>query len=605
MPERAARVAVAFHSARGHTAALADAVVEGAREAGAEVTRVAVDHAADWAAADWQALHDADAIVFGSPTHMGSASAPFKAFMDASSRHAWVGRRWRDKLAAGFAHSSGLDGDRQGVLVQLATFAAQHGMLWVSLDALPGAGDDAELNRLGSSLGATARSRRGERTPPAGDLATARHLGARVARAAARWVGGPSKTTAAPAPTAGGPSRHPATQRWRFPDPQRAPLPLPLRRANLKELAARPGRFEHHLMVVGTLGDAQIEIATASEPVYFAHRNISDEYAVAMPTGDALVDGFPMRTFLVDDAHQAIARYQHQAGDLVLHPFGPRHWPGQLRPPHEPFVFAPGTRRTGYTLVFCARRPLEPTTRPLRVDREGGAKSYVDDAPDMALFDLREGEPGRVARVGNVRVDLVASPAELVLAEGGWVAVIVGDGVHASGDLIFVPPGASVPTGGLVRALVFTSTRAPDPPPASWDEVPAEPFPPAEAKAPGKLPLEVEREGVTLHVEPESATHVRLRVTGGEGEEVEAVVPRYWMARMLYRLPLHGLQLGRLETYGGFTYEDHAGDRDAATDVIELGVGERRIAIPRDEAAHVIEQLYRAVAPEGYVERLS
>ncbi len=58
-------------------------------------------------------------------------------------------------------------------------------------------------------------------------------------------------------------ARHPTTKTWTFP-PERAP---DANRTNLKELAARPERFEHHLTVVARLGVAQLEIATASEPV--------------------------------------------------------------------------------------------------------------------------------------------------------------------------------------------------------------------------------------------------------------------------------------------------------------------------------------------------
>ena len=35
---------------------------------------------------EWSALELADAIIFGAPTYMGSASAGFKAFMDAQYR---------------------------------------------------------------------------------------------------------------------------------------------------------------------------------------------------------------------------------------------------------------------------------------------------------------------------------------------------------------------------------------------------------------------------------------------------------------------------------------------------------------------------------------
>jgi NAD(P)H dehydrogenase (quinone) len=49
------------------------------------VTLLAVADLVDTAAPGWAALDAADAIIFGAPTYMGSASAPFKAFMDATS----------------------------------------------------------------------------------------------------------------------------------------------------------------------------------------------------------------------------------------------------------------------------------------------------------------------------------------------------------------------------------------------------------------------------------------------------------------------------------------------------------------------------------------
>ena len=105
-------------------------------------------------------LSTADAIVFGCPTYMGSVSAPFKTFMD-STNAVWALQGWRDKLAAAFTHSAAPSGDKLGTLVQLAVFAAQHGMIWVGLGLPPTyAGiesDPTDVNRLGSHLGAMAQ----------------------------------------------------------------------------------------------------------------------------------------------------------------------------------------------------------------------------------------------------------------------------------------------------------------------------------------------------------------------------------------------------------------------------------------------------------------
>lgn len=76
------RVAVAFHSGYGHTAVLADTVRRGAEKAGADVSFIPVDTITNQ---HWQQLDDADAIIFGSPTYMGGASAAFHAFAEASS----------------------------------------------------------------------------------------------------------------------------------------------------------------------------------------------------------------------------------------------------------------------------------------------------------------------------------------------------------------------------------------------------------------------------------------------------------------------------------------------------------------------------------------
>src|SRR5258705_429152 len=69
-------VAIAFHSGYGHTAVLAEGVRRGAEKAGAEVAHIPVDTITE---EDWQRLDAADAVIFGSPTSMGGASAAFHA----------------------------------------------------------------------------------------------------------------------------------------------------------------------------------------------------------------------------------------------------------------------------------------------------------------------------------------------------------------------------------------------------------------------------------------------------------------------------------------------------------------------------------------------
>lgn len=184
------KVAVAYHSGYGHTEVLAQAVAAGVENAGGTAISVPV---ADLEAVNWDALAEADAIVFGSPTYMGSVSGPFKCFMDATSR-IWYEQGWKDKLAAGFTNSGSLSGDKLNTLMQISVFAAQHSMLWVSLGVMNGnnssQGDPNSLNRVGGFLGAMATSNTDqgpELAPPQCDRDTAQALGARVATAAKRW----------------------------------------------------------------------------------------------------------------------------------------------------------------------------------------------------------------------------------------------------------------------------------------------------------------------------------------------------------------------------------------------------------------------------------
>ena len=187
------KVAVVYHSGYGHTAEQAKAVVRGVESVeGTNAVLIPVEQVDD----HWTTLETADAIIFGSPTYMGSVSAQFKTFADASPK-AWYARAWKDKIAAGFTNSASQSGDKLNTLMQLAIFAAQHGMIWVGLDLLPGnnssKGSVEDMNRLGSFLGAMAQSNADqgpEAGPSASDLKTAEHLGARVARVTSQFLAG-------------------------------------------------------------------------------------------------------------------------------------------------------------------------------------------------------------------------------------------------------------------------------------------------------------------------------------------------------------------------------------------------------------------------------
>lgn len=185
------KVTTVYHSGYGHTAEVAKAVARGAAKVeGVESQLVRIEDIER----HWDDLAAADAIVFGAPTYMGSVSAPFKAFMDATSK-IWAQRGWKDKIAAGFTNSASHSGDKFNSLVQLHTFAMQHGMIWVGLDLLGGnnssKGSIDDLNRLGAFIGAMAQSNadQGVEGMQQSDLRTAEYLGKRVALITLQFAG--------------------------------------------------------------------------------------------------------------------------------------------------------------------------------------------------------------------------------------------------------------------------------------------------------------------------------------------------------------------------------------------------------------------------------
>ncbi|MFF6998152.1 flavodoxin family protein [Streptomyces sp. NPDC008313] len=185
-------VSIAYHSGFGHTAVLAEAVRSGAADAGAEVHLIKVDEITE---EQWAALDASDAIVFGSPTYMGTASGAFHVFAEASSKR-WAGQDWKDKLAAGFTNSGSMSGDKLHTLQFFQTLASQHGMNWVSLGLHPGwntsTASENDLNRLGFFAGAAAQTNAdaGPDGVHKADIATAEHLGRRVTETARVFVQG-------------------------------------------------------------------------------------------------------------------------------------------------------------------------------------------------------------------------------------------------------------------------------------------------------------------------------------------------------------------------------------------------------------------------------
>jgi len=179
------QIIVVFHSGYGHTLRMAQAVAQGA-----DAELLAIDADGNLPKGGWDSLAQAKAIIFGSPTYMGNVSWQFKKFADASSKP-WYAQAWKDKLAAGFTNSAGLNGDKLSTLHAMFTLAMQHGMLWVSQGLMPAntkASTRQDINNLVSYSGAMAQSPSdgGAADMSDGDLETARLFGQRVAAQVAR-----------------------------------------------------------------------------------------------------------------------------------------------------------------------------------------------------------------------------------------------------------------------------------------------------------------------------------------------------------------------------------------------------------------------------------
>lgn len=196
------RIAVVYHSGFGHTEKLANQVAQGIRDESGTAKILPISAGKSDFSEIFLALEDVHAIIFGTPTYMGSVSGPMKNFMDASAG-TFFAQGWKDKIGAGFTVSGSPSGDKLNTLTTLAIFAAQHGMLWIGPAQSPGNNDDTAAatdieNRLGSFIGAMAQAANdsAEVTPKSGDLAFARSLGRRVTVATNRWQSGSSNIKA-------------------------------------------------------------------------------------------------------------------------------------------------------------------------------------------------------------------------------------------------------------------------------------------------------------------------------------------------------------------------------------------------------------------------
>jgi multimeric flavodoxin WrbA len=179
------KVGVVYFSGTGTTRRLASYVEQGVENTEATCHLLEIE-GADITEGRWQneevaaSLDSCEAIIFGSPTYMGSVSGQMKCFLDAMVSR-WVSQKWNGKIAAGFTASSLSAGDKLNCLFDLTTFAMQMGMIWVG----PGVTFAGGMNPNGFYLGVGAVASTPEQLQQI-DIDTATHLGQRVAELTGR-----------------------------------------------------------------------------------------------------------------------------------------------------------------------------------------------------------------------------------------------------------------------------------------------------------------------------------------------------------------------------------------------------------------------------------
>jgi NAD(P)H dehydrogenase (quinone) len=192
------KVLIAFYSRSGVTEALAKAVAEGARAAGAEVrlrrAREVVGPEVMAQAPGWKegaerlnALYEAptaddaewaDAIIFGTPTRFGNVSSELKAYID-SLGGLWFQGKLNGKAGSAFVSTSTPHGGNESTSISLYNPMAHLGLIIVPLGYA-----DPSMFKAGTPYGASSVSGQTAAPPSADDLEVAQYQGRRVTQVA-------------------------------------------------------------------------------------------------------------------------------------------------------------------------------------------------------------------------------------------------------------------------------------------------------------------------------------------------------------------------------------------------------------------------------------
>jgi NAD(P)H dehydrogenase (quinone) len=193
-------VAVIYYSSTGNVAAMAEALGEGAAEAGAEVRvrRVpeiappeAIAYNPKWAEFVEKTANEpvvtlddiawADAIAIGSPTRFGGPASQMKAFLDTTGG-LWAKGVLVDKVGTAFTSASTAHGGLESTILAINN----HFYHWGSIVVPLGYENEHLLKVSGNPYGASFVSRKGA-APDDDALTAARMQGQRLARITS-WI---------------------------------------------------------------------------------------------------------------------------------------------------------------------------------------------------------------------------------------------------------------------------------------------------------------------------------------------------------------------------------------------------------------------------------
>jgi NAD(P)H dehydrogenase (quinone) len=198
-----AKVLVLYYSAYGHIEAMANAVAEGVREAGAQVdikrvpdlvpeevarkSHYKVDQVAP--VAKIEDLANYDAVIVGAGTRFGRLNSQMANFLDQAGG-LWARGALNGKVGGAFTSTGTQHGGQETTLFSIITNLLHFGMVVVGLDyGYAGQMTLAEITG-GSPYGATTiAGGDGSRQPTANELAGARYQGRKVAEVANKLHG--------------------------------------------------------------------------------------------------------------------------------------------------------------------------------------------------------------------------------------------------------------------------------------------------------------------------------------------------------------------------------------------------------------------------------